>query len=217
MLYARAKPLLFWLLLIAVAILGGCATTAPPGRSELSEIDAGEMALLLLRVAASIEGEAYEPFSGSLVDDNIGIALGTFETGGRVQRIEPMRFFSEDSRAQGWAYLSVPPGTLYLAFLPPRRTNLFTYLAMFESAQLWRIDVSERSKILYAGTLAIDGDGGFLLFGGTYLKNFKRIEVRDEREEAQALANRHVPRLGPIEIALMQRHDGPIILTTPTD
>lgn len=217
MLYDRPKSLLFLLLLFAAVILGGCTITAPPERSELSAIDAGEKTLLLFRVAVSVEGEAHEPFSGSLVDDNIGIALGTFETGGRVRRIEPMRFFSEDSRAQGWTYLSVPPGTLYLAFLPPRRTDLFTYLAMFENAQLWRIDVPERSKLVYAGALAVDGDGGFLLFGGQYLKNFKRMEVRDEREEALALADRHVSGLGPIETVLMQRHDGPIILTTPTN
>lgn len=218
MLYARPKPLLYLLLLFAAAILGGCTSTpAPPGKSELSAIDTGEMTLLLLRVAASIEGEAHEPFSGSLADDNIGIGLGTFETGGRAKPSGPWRFFSEDSRAQGWTYLSVPHGTLYFAFLPPRRTNTFDYIDMFESAPLWRIDVPEKSKLVYVGTLAVDGESDFYLFGGKSLNHFKRMEIRDEREAAQALADRHVPGLGPIKTALMQRHDGPIILTTPTD
>ena len=220
MLYARPRALPFLLILFAAAILGGCTSTpAPPGKSELSAIDAGEMTLLLLRVDASIEGEAHEPFSSSLADDNIGIGLGTFETGGHAKPSGPWRFLSEDSRAQGWAYmyLSVSPGTLYLAFLPPRRTDIFTYRAMFEGARLWRIDVPEKSKLVYVGTLAVDGESDFYLFGGKSLNHFKRMEIRDEREAAQALADRHVPGLGPIKTALMQRHDGPIILTTPTD
>ncbi len=218
MLYARPKPLLYLLLLFAAAILGGCTSTpAPPGKSELSAIDTGEMTLLLLRVAASIKGEAHEPFSAALADDNIGIGLGTFETGGQAKPSGPWRFFSEDSRAQGWTYLSVPPGILYFAFLPPRRTHIIDYIAMFESAPLWRIDVPEKSKLVYVGTLAVDGESDFYLFGGKSLNHFKRMEIRDEREAAQALADRHVPGLGPIKTALMQRHDGPIILTTPTD
>lgn len=200
---------------LVVTALNGCAFTAPPEQSELNAIRAGEEILLLYRIDASIDGEPHEPFSGPLVDDNIGVALGTFETGGTLQRIEGMRFFSDDSRVRGWTFLLAPRGTLYLAFLPPRRTDLFSYLAMFERAQLWRIDVPEQSKIVYAGTLVVDGDGGFVLFGEKYLANFRKMDVRDERADAKVLIREYVPDIGPMETAIMQRHDGPILFATP--
>ena len=107
----------------------------------------------------------------------------------------------------------MPSGTLYLAFHPYHKIRRRD--PTFKRAQLWRIDVTERSKILYAGTLVIDAEVGVLLFGKRYLKKFLHMEVRDEREEAQALVDRHVQDLGPIKTVLMQRHVGPIILTTP--
>ena len=218
MLHARPTPLLFLLLLLTAGFLGGCATTAPPAESDLSAIDAGEKVLLLLRVATSADGQAQEPFSGSLADDNVGIGLGTFDTGGTPRQVEFVRFFSEESRAQGWTYMLVQPSTIYLAFLPFRQTDAFTYLDMFKSAQPWRVDLPTNSKLVYAGTLAIEGEGVYYLGGGgKKLRSFTRMEVRDEREEAQAIANHNVPGLGPIETVLMQRHDGPIILTTPTN
>lgn len=126
-----------------------------------------------------------------------------------------MRFLSDESRREGWLYLLVPPGTLYLAFLPPRRTDLFLYLAMFNPAQPWRVDLNRESQLVYAGTMVIDGEKGFLLFGDGYLANFTSMEIRDDREEAQRLAASFFSELGKIETVLMQRHEGPIILTTP--
>jgi hypothetical protein len=215
MTHLRLSHFPFLAFYFAIAALSGCASTAPLEHSDLSAIKSGEQTLLLFRIDASIEGKPHEPFSGSLVDDNIGMALGTFETGGTLQRIERVRFFSDETRARGWTYLTVPRGTLYLAFLPPRRTDLFSYLAMFEHAQLWRIDVPEQSKIVYAGTLVVDGDSGFLLFGGEYLANFRKMDVRDERADAKILVSEYGPDLGPMETAVMQRHDGPILFTTP--
>lgn len=206
MLYLRARPFVFLLHLVVVVVLGGCAITAPPTPRELSAIDADKSTLLLLRVAVTIEGKAYEPFLADLPDDNVGIGLGTFETAGKVRVVEPQRFFSEDARARGWTYLSVPRGTLYLSFLPPRRTDLFTYHAMFDRTQLWRIDVPERAKVVYAGTLAIEGEGIPLLFGGQRLEAFTRVEIRDEREAAQLLVDEYVPQLGKIETILMRRY-----------
>ncbi len=47
------------------------------------------------------------------------------------------------------------------------------------------------------------------------MKAFSHMEVHDEREEADTLLRRHLPGADPVETRLMQRHEGPIILTTP--
>ena len=214
----RPRPLRFLPLLFAAAILGGCiigighiTVPNPPERSELSAIDAGKMTLLLLRVIVSIEGEEHPAFFlGSVTVHNIYVGLGTFETGGQPRGVAS-RFFSEDSLAQGWTYLYVPPGSQYLAF-----HAVGGGAAQFERMQRWRVDVPDGSKLVYAGTMAVDGAGiSRWLPQAPLLRNFSRMEVRDERGEAQALADRYVPGLGPIQTALMQSHDGPIILRTP--
>ena len=231
----RPRPLRFLLLLFAAAILSGCTTipTAPPGKSELSAIDAGKMTLLLLRVVVSIEGEAHPAFfPGPVLANNISVLLGTFETGGQPRPVDRWSF-SEDSLAQGWVYLYVPPGPQYLAFSAggagmggagtarPGSQYLDFHAvgggaAQFKRMQRWRVDVPEGSKLVYAGTMAVDGAGiSRWLPQAPLLRNFSRMEVRDESGEAQVLADRYLPGLGPIETALMQRHDGPIILRTP--
>lgn len=212
--FLRLRLVLLSLLLLAVMALGGCATVAPPDAGELSEIEAGRKVLLLLRLVPRAGGEMLEPFAQNLAADNMGIGVGSFETGGQVEQVESIRFFSEESRAQGWTWLTAPPGTLYLSFLPPRRTDAFTYARMFKEAPLWRVTPGSGSRIVYAGTMVIDGDATSFTFGGRYLKNYKNMEVRDERDAARALIDRHMPGAGPMETILMQQHKGPIILTT---
>ena len=206
------------LLVCSLLALSGCARTMPPMSSEITAAQQGGRMLVLLRVAPrSSTGESIEPFAHSLVDDNIGFAVGSFETGGKVRRIEDMRFLSEGSRAAGWLYFVLPRGAHYLAFLPPRRTNIFSYMRMFDHAKKWRLNVPATDAIVYAGSLIIEGDTESLLFGGKYLKNLLRMEVRDETKIAKDLVRQFVPGVSEVETSLMAAHEGPIILMTPTN
>lgn len=206
-------------LLICFALMAsGCAATAPPTGSEVTAARQSGQSLVLLRVAPrSSSGAPVDPFANALVDDNVGVAVGSFETGGRVRRIEDMRFLSEASRADGWFFAIVPPGTQYFAFLPPRRTNIFSYLAMFDHAQLWRIDAPVASSMVYGGSLIVDVDVGSLLFGGEYIETLRYAEVRDETDIAKNLVQQFVPGISGVKTALMVAHEGPVILTTPTN
>lgn len=206
----------FFPVLLAAAVLGGCASVTPPGDSELSSIRAGEKTLVLLRVVTTVEGQPYKPFVHTVLTDNVVIALGSFETGGRMQPVQRPRFLSEASRGQGWVYLLVPPGAFYLSFLPrSQATPGSQFRAYIKWAVRWRVNPLNGSKVVYAGTLVADGDNRFLIFGGKDAANLKRMDIRDDREEAESLAQRFIPALGPVDVALMQRHSGPIILTTP--
>jgi hypothetical protein len=70
--------------IFAVAlILAGCAAVELPSPAELSEAGGGGKAVVLLRIIGQAsEGQAVDTVSGSLSDDNIGLAIGNFETGG---------------------------------------------------------------------------------------------------------------------------------------
>ncbi len=189
-----------------------------PKRKSATAAQQGGRMLVLLRVATrSSTGESIEPFAHSLVDDNIGFAVGSFETGGKVKRIEDMRFLSQESRAEGWFYFVLPRGAHYLALLPPRRINLFTYLEMFNDAKKWRLNVPATEAMVYAGSLHIESDIELLFFGGKYIKNLLRMEVRDETKIAKDLVRQFVPGVSEVETSLMAAHEGPIILMTPTN
>ena len=215
----RTNRTIFAGLLTCFALLAsGCAVTAPLTSGEVSAAQQGGQTIVLLRLATrSSAGSPVEPFANSLADDNVGVAVGSFETGGKVRRIEGMRFLSDGSRANGWFFAVVPPGTHYFAFLPPRRTNIFSYLAMFDYAQPWRIDAPVAGAMVYGGSLIIDVEVGSLLFGGEYIKTLRYVEVRDETDIAKNLVQQFVPGTSEIKTALMTAHEGPIILTTPTN
>ena len=211
------RAVLASLMLCCVLVASGCASTTPPTSSEVAAAQRSGQTLVLLRVATrSSTGEVIEPFASSLVDDNVGVAVGSFETGGKVRRIENMRFLSEKSRADGWFFAVAPRGTHYFAFLPPRRTHILTYMASFNGAKRWRVDSPATATVVYAGSLIVNADTSPLLFGGKYISRLVRMEVRDETEIAQALVQRFVPDISGVETVLMVEHEGPIILTTPT-
>ena len=203
-------------MLCCLLIVSGCAATAPPTSSEVVAAQASGQMVVLLRVATrSSTGESVKLFGSSLADDNVGVAVGSFATGAKVRQIEDMRFLSEDSRADGWLFLLAPRGTQYFAFLPPRRSNAFEYIAMFNRAKRWRVDAPTAATLVYAGSLIFEAEERPLLFGGSYISHLRPVEVRDESETAKTLVKRHVPDVDGIETVLMVEHHGPIILTTP--
>ena len=73
------------LLFVVPVVLSACAVTKPPSDQAVAEVRADDKTILLFRVAVSLDGKPHEPFAGSLADDNVGVAIGTFETGGRVR------------------------------------------------------------------------------------------------------------------------------------
>ena len=170
-------------LIFAPMLLAACAVTEPPSAQDVAEVSAGGKTILMFRVVATLDGEPHETFAGSMASDNVGVALGTFETGGRIRQHEGIRFFSDETRKRGWAYVVTEPGIVYLAFLPPRTTNVIRYAAMFEGAARWRVDAPTDADVVYAGTLDVTGRPGKSLFG-KYLKGFRALEVTDDSREA---------------------------------
>lgn len=201
----------------SLVCVAGCSTTALPTEKEHNAIQTGNQAFVLLRVTSEYDGQAYETFSP---DGRIGLALGGFMTGGKVKHVDPLRYLSDKTRYEGWTYFVLDPGSYYLAVLPTRMTNIFTYLAAFKYAPRWRIDVPEDAKIVYAGTLHIPGVWKkFAWSSQYYLVSFRKEDssVLSEEELAQTVVTENLPDVFPLKTVLMRPHDdGPLILRTPS-
>lgn len=203
--------------LLALSVIHGCASTGAPSQQELRDISTGISTIVLIRVEAAIAGEPYAPFSSGLVDDNICFGLGSLETGGRMQRIEQQRFLSPESRLAGWVYMVLPPETHYLTVHPPRRTDSFSYMRRFERPPRWRMDIPEGAKVIYVGTLHVNGVGDRLVFGGAMMREITGVSIDGlDHESAIALSEMYFPDLGAPELSLLQPYEGgPLRFHTP--
>jgi hypothetical protein len=204
-------------MLAAVPSILACASTDLPTEAERTAIGAGDKAIVLLKVECTVDQQSCEPFGSSLVDDNISFGLGTFETGGEPKRQEGQRFLSSESRRAGWTYFVLPHGTYYLAAYPPRRTDALTYQRSLAHAPRWRMDLPVGSRLIYAGTLRLNGHGDWLLFGGRAMRTIRGAEVRveDDREAALDLLREHFPEWGEMKALPLERQEGPVILHSP--
>lgn len=197
-------------------IVSGCLSTKPLTSSDTATVLAQGQTLVVLRIAIrSQTGEFLEPFASTLADDNPGVAIGNFKTGGELERTIDMRFLSDESRSDGWFAIILESGTHYFAFLPPRRTDEGSYSRMFNTAERWRVDAPTAASIVYAGSLIIDVDMEPLFFGGEGFWHFGPMEIIDETGIARSLAQQIVPASSDIKTVLMVKHEGPVILTTP--
>ncbi len=200
-----------------VALLSGCSVYRLPSSSDYEKIRSGERAMVFVRITGDINDVPYEIFGSSLADENIGLALGGFETGGEVRQILPV-FLSAQTQKEGWIYVLLEPGLHYLAVLPPRRTNVKSYALMFEDAPLWRLDIPAETKLVYAGTLHLPCVEQKLLFGAKTISSIvvDKSTIRNDEQAARRIAAEFFPEFGTPKTMLMQRHKGPIILRTPS-
>lgn len=203
--------------IMLVVVLSSCTSSHLPSAKDYELIRSGKRIIVLLRITGEINGEPYEVFEHSLPDDNIGLALGSFETGGEPKQIVPV-FLSAQTRKGGWTYLLLEPGLYYLAIQPTLRTSPFSYAEKFKSAQLWRLDIPLKSELVYVGTLHLPSIRQSLLFGTT-ISSFisDKIIVCDEENIARKVAAEFFPEFGIPKTILMQRHEGPIILKAPAE
>jgi hypothetical protein len=202
--------------IILVILLSSCTITRLPSAKDFELINSGKRSVVLLRLTCEAEGEPYEVFKHAVSDDNIGLALGDFKTGGEPHRIIPT-YLSSQTRKDGWTYFVLEPGFHYLAVQPRRQSDVWSYENSFKSVPLWRLDIPSQTKIVYAGTLHIPGIRQKMLFGGISIKSFitDSIVVRNDEEAARKIAGDFFPELQPFKTRLMVKHEGPIILRTP--
>jgi len=200
--------------IMLATILSSCTMPAIlPSAKDYEKINSGKRSLVLLRITCEIDGDPYEVFKQA---DLIGLALGSFRTGGEVRLIMP-HHLSSQTRNDGWMYLLLEPGLSYLAVQPPQQGNIWSYENSFKSAPLWRLDIPPQTGIVYTGTLHIPAIRPKGLFNLGVIKSFitDSIVVRNEEDAARKIAAEFLPELQPFKTMLIVKHQGPIILKTP--
>ena len=141
------------------------------------------------------------------------IAVRSFETGGEVRRVSRIRSFFTEALNDGWIYITAPAGTTYLSFIAEYGPDTWD-----EIATRWRIDIPDEPGIVYAGTAVIGGTHGWLNFRRNISRYFiEEAVIHDESDLAQAVVDRAGLNLGPMRTAIMQRHEGPLTFSTPTE
>ena len=205
------------LLLCMLWLTAGCTFVKPPSRGEYSTITQGRKSLVLLRVTCRISSESgTDPVQGCITGENASIALGDFESGGRLQRIFLLKSLSVETREQGWIYVTLKPGIYYIAFQGQRRTDAFTYEAQLQNAQLFRFEIQPDSPIVYIGTMHLECHSDWFFFGAKYCCFIDNHQVKNEAELARKIVSENLTTLGQPKVLLMQPHtEKTLIFRTP--
>ncbi len=142
--------------------------------------------------------------------------MGDFESGGILNPVVIPKSLSAEALEQGWTYFILEPGIYYLGFQGQRRTDAFTYDAQWQKVQRWRMDIGPGSPIVYAGTIHLQCESDWFLFGAKYCCFIRKETIRNEQELARTLVSENLGTMGPPKTALMEIHTGEtIILGTP--
>ncbi len=229
---AASSVLLRILGVLALLVLFfGCASIGLTAK-ERTEINAGDKALVLVRIQCTVDGQPFAPCifrrHAPMLSDNIfvGFALGSFDSFGEPGNAL-MRALSEESFDAGWTFFVLSPGIYYLYVRGPdsseisKRSATDYYRTYFQDLPRWRIDVPPRAKMIYAGTLNLTGKiDGTLLFGEKIIVPMggQEASLSDERESAGKLLTEHFPDAAEIQTILMQRwqRGDPMILRSPS-
>lgn len=218
--FASGAAVLKFLGVLALFLhLFGCTSALLLNNKERATIDRGEKALVLLRVDCVVDGKPYEGLIPSLSKDPVVFfGLGSFDTMGEPRWTFP-RFLSLDSATKGWTYFLLAPGLYYLSVLGPEtRTSGHLEKPLQEEAPRWKIEVPVAAKLVYAGTLRLEGKSEKRL-GAKVIAPIGKGEmiVENEAELARSLLAEHFLTLGEPRILIMQRwvRGEPVIIRTP--
>jgi hypothetical protein len=189
-----------FIMLSLFVFLTGCATTGVrlPSAQDKEAIQLKDKTIVLLRLKVEKDGEPVNLLErhGDLyaIDRfSLNIANMDEEEYPRVIYTYP----SLEAREEGWRYQVLKPGTYYLSLFPPG-SNLPT--------EIYRFHVSKGESIMYVGSLSVSCMGKQKFFG-PWISECPEINVTDERELAQKIAQASFSQYGSLSTSLMQQYD----------
>ncbi len=205
------------LLLFVWWLADGCTFVKPPSRGEYSAITRGQKSLVLLRVTCEISSDSgVEPVQGCISGENASIALGSFESGGKLERILILKSLSAETREQGWIYATLEPGIYYIGFQGQRRTNAYAYEAQLQGGQRFRFDIQPGAPVVYIGTMHLECRSDWFLFGLKYCCFIDSHQIRNEEKLAREIVSENLNTMTQPKTSLMQPHtEKTLIFRTP--
>jgi hypothetical protein len=200
-------------------LVHGCAIQYGLKPEEIETIKAGEKSIVLFNVQCDVDGKPLQvfkrrTFSEAMREDkDFIVGLGSFETLGTPHSVR-VRYLSEQSQNEGWAYLLTPTGLYYFTVFGPTWWG-----SAITEAPRWRFEVPAKTRAVYIGTVLMKGHiDGDLMFGGKIYvpANDREIPIRDDRAIANAIFREHFKSFDEIKTVLMERwYPGePVIIKT---
>lgn len=208
----RAGQLMVAAFILAWAMIG-CETVGGLTDAESAQVQAGDRAVVLLRIQCSIDGKPCEPFTEEEFGDTpiFAFGLGGFETILEPWPVTP-RFLSEDSKRRGWFYFVLEPGIYHLAVIGPDTSASYMRPQIDYSplarALRWHMDVPEGAAVVYAGTLCFEAmTDSELPFGRRTIRRdpVGTISLRDDSEEANLIAAGRFPTKSGVSFVPLER------------
>jgi len=199
------KHLSFLRLTFAIIVTGfilGCAT-GPPTANERAKVQVGKQAVVLLRITCESEDKTpVEAFPKSLGDPII-IGKASPIIGGKIEIISDLftgRFFSPETRKQGWTFLFLKPGIHYLIFAGTASRLEMPY------APRYKVNIPKTGPVFYIGSMHLYCANTWN-FGMKYCPSFdtERMVISNEEIQAKTLLKDHLSDLGSLQTVLMER------------
>ncbi len=192
-------------LLLLTCALTACVSTSGPDAADLAAVKASRSTIVLLRVVTTSNAGPVPPFDDALESQCISVGLGGAGDDSRVEQIDGLESFSEESLAAGWLYLVLPPGKHVVAFNPPTMWDARSDAERWAETPNWQFLIPVDTPVAYIGTMQLHCRAEASDFGGIRLRDIRAQKLHDESAAAAALVAQYLPGLPPPRSLTMKR------------
>ena len=171
-----------------------------------SLIEKQELVTVIMRIVTTSDGESQNKWSSS-----ISIKSGGFRSGGIIEDKGHNRLWGKYKK-DGWVLYDVEPGNLYTSFdfLSEKGAKAYSRRKIFQAKIL------NSDSPIYLGSFRFNRNS-YKSFLGTRWKGHQFVDILDESDLARQVAAKMFPEKPPLLTSMSVEHQGPIILTSPTD
>jgi len=189
---------------LSVFLMSGCMTPGPT-ESELQQVRAGELAIVLIHLSGTTRGEPFNAVGSDGGGSNrFYFGHGRMDTMGPIEMWFLPRRFSPESAKAGWAFFALEPGQHLLTV----RGSIEHESALGPPAI--RVEVPPGEPVIYAGSLDLkvvrtrrNIFGGYDLIGGS-------LTLSEDLEGARRVAAAHLGEFDPPRTVMMRLYDKPL-------
>jgi hypothetical protein len=189
------KRRFFAILIGFLILLNGCGTTVSNlNKKDNEAIAGGGKSVVLLRLSAEIDTKRTEG------PERFKAKIASIDTGQSPKDISHYDFPSAEAQKDGWVYFMLEPGTYYFGVSP--KLDTWKDYNYFYHNYFW-FHVPQGNQVIYIGTLsaACETKSGFF---SQQVDHCFEVQVIDQTESAQAIAQASFSRFAPMSSAILK-------------
>jgi len=184
---------------LIIALLAGCVSSVRmPDGDESAAIRQNNKALVLMRLDTQFENKPVKPFDFD--GENLYmLKSASFEGDRKLRNLWPFRSPSEESRAEGWVYFLLEPGSHYIYAKPPPFSKDIDAIRNYRT--FWLV-VPKGQQMVYAGSFTSNCRSMRLIFSSA-VADCHDLQIIDESSRARTLAGHAFPEYGTMATSLV--------------